>query len=61
MISYAEDRLAELQDSWRERLNEARQLYSENRNGETRKEYLRALRIFTDLVANHRMPPAETD
>jgi hypothetical protein len=56
MIFYAEDPLADLQDSWRERLTEAQQRYSESRNGETRTEYLRVLRIFTDLVSNRRVP-----
>ena len=53
---FAEDPLAALQDSWRERLTEAQQRYSENRNGETRRDYLRLLRIFTDLVSNRRVP-----
>lgn len=59
MIFYTEDPLSALQDSWRERLTEARQRYSENQNGETRIEYLRILRIFTDLVSNRKVPPAE--
>ena len=56
MILYSEDPLAELEDSWRVRLTEARQRYSENRNGETRRDYLRALRIFTDLVSGGTRP-----
>jgi hypothetical protein len=53
---FAEDPLAALEDSWRERLTEGQKRYSENRNGETRQEYLLILRIFTDLVSRLTRP-----
>ncbi len=46
----------ELQDAWRERLAEAAQKLKENRTSETRQNYLRVLRIFTDLVSHGTRP-----
>ena len=48
--------MVELQDLWRERLAEAAREFTENRSSETRQNYLRILRIFTDLVSRGTWP-----
>lgn len=48
-------RLAEL---WREKLAEAHTRYESERSAANRTEYLRVLRVFTDLIVRNE-PPAE--
>lgn len=45
-----------LHEHWRERLVEAQSRYTENRNKENREEYLRMLKVFTNLVVRDEMP-----
>jgi hypothetical protein len=46
-----------LQESWRDELDRACHLYSDNRTEETRAAYLKALKPFTDLVLRNQPPP----
>jgi hypothetical protein len=39
-----------LHETWRARLVEAERRFSEDRNAETKAEYMRILKIFKDLV-----------
>ncbi len=44
--------LEELQNSWRNRLDEAKRQYPENRNRDTSENYARIFAIYTNLVVN---------
>jgi hypothetical protein len=45
-----------LHETWRKKLFEAELRYTQNRNAETKAEYLRVLKIFKDLVLYGIMP-----
>jgi len=56
MINFPDYTLRRSHDLWRERLAEVRRHYDENRNPETHTEFLRVLRIFSDLVVRGKDP-----
>jgi len=48
-----------LHELWRDKLTEAQRRYAESRNEDTRTEYLRVLKIFSDLVIRDKAPPSK--
>ena len=56
-VDFSDGVLRRLHDSWRDKLNQAYGRYSYSRTAETRSEYLKVLKTFTDLVARYQLPP----
>jgi hypothetical protein len=51
--------ISRLEDSWRDKVDEAFRRHSESPTPEMRDELTRALRIFADLVMRRQLPPCE--
>ena len=49
-ISFPDEAAWSIHETWRVRLFEAQYRYAQNRNHETKAEYMRVLRAFKDLV-----------
>ena len=56
MIAFQDGTTRKLRDPWRWRLEEAERRYRDEKNTESRAEYLRILRIFSDLVLRYKLP-----
>jgi hypothetical protein len=56
MIAFPDGTTRKLHDPWRWRLEEAERRYRDAKNKESRAEYLRILRIFSDLVLRYKLP-----
>jgi hypothetical protein len=56
-VDFPDGVLRRLHDSWRDKLADAYCRYSDNRTAETRAEYLKVLKTFTDIVVRHQPPP----
>ena len=49
-ITFPDEAAWSIHETWRARLLEAQDRYAQNRNHETKAEYMRVLRAFKDLV-----------
>ena len=56
MIAFPDGTTRKLHDPWRWKLEEAEQRYQDERSAESRSEYLRILRTFSDLVLRYELP-----
>jgi hypothetical protein len=56
MIAFPDGTTRKLHNPWRWKLEEAEWRYRDAKNEETRAEYLRMLRIFSDLVLRYKLP-----
>jgi hypothetical protein len=56
MIAFPDGTTRKLHDPWRWRLEEARRRYRAAKNKESLAEYLRMLKIFSDLVLHYKLP-----
>jgi hypothetical protein len=56
MIDFPDGTLRREHEIYREELERARLRYTDTRNPETRAAYLRALKMFADLVVYRKMP-----
>jgi hypothetical protein len=55
-VDFPDGVLRRLHDPYRERLDDAQRRYAANRTPEARTAYLKALRIFADLVVRYHEP-----
>ena len=58
-VDFPDGTLRRLQDSYRDKLDQAYSRYSEDRTAETRTVYLKALKNFADLVVRRQPPDSE--
>jgi len=56
MTAFPDGTTRKLHDPWRRRLEKAERRYGAAKNKESRAEYLRILRIFSDLVLRYKLP-----
>ena len=56
MIAFPDGTTRKLHDPWRWRLEEAERRYRDAKSKESRAEYLRILKTFSDLVLRYRLP-----
>jgi hypothetical protein len=59
MIAFPDGTAIKLYNPWRWKLEEAERRYRTAKSTESRAEYLRILRIFSDLVLRYKLPQEE--
>jgi hypothetical protein len=56
MIAFPDGTTRKFQNPWRWKLEDAERRYRDARNQESHAEYLRTLKIFSDLVLRYELP-----
>jgi len=56
MFQFSDPLSHALHERWRHKVADAQRRYSEDRSPENQREYVRVLRVFTDLILRNKIP-----